>query len=48
MRKYRKEKDRKIIAVPDYFLKYCIEKTTCEEHKRDLKKASKENKLGGN
>ena len=33
---YRKEEDRKIVAVPDYFLDYCINKTTCKEHKKDL------------
>ena len=41
---HRKEEDRKIVAVPNYFLDYCINKTTCEEHKRDLKKVLSENK----
>lgn len=40
---YRKEKDRNIVAVPNYFLNYCINKTNCKEHKKDLIKALREN-----
>lgn len=38
---YRTEEDRRVVAVPESFIVYCMEKTKSEEHRTELKKLLK-------